>query len=66
MELKIDGMTCSHCSDAVKQALESVAGVEEATVDREAGRALVTGAPELTTLVRAVEDEGYRASPASS
>ena len=66
MELEIDGMACSHCSAAVKQALESVAGVEEATVDLEAGRALVTGAPELTTLVRAVEDEGYRASPASS
>lgn len=66
MELKIDGMTCGHCSAAVKKALESVAGVEAATVDLDAGRAVVTGSPELPALLRAVEDEGYRASPASS
>ncbi len=66
MELEIDGMTCDHCSDAVKEALEGVAGVEAATVDLVAGRAVVYGSPEVATLLRAVEDEGYRASLVSS
>jgi copper chaperone len=62
MELKIDGMTCGHCSAAVKKALEGVDGVQEARVDLDAGRAVVTGSPDLSALVAAVEDEGYRAS----
>ncbi len=66
MQLKIDGMTCSHCSATVKQALESVDGVEGATIDLQLGRAVVTGSPEVTALLRAVEDEGYRASPLGS
>jgi copper chaperone len=62
MELKIDGMTCGHCTAAVKKALESVDGVQEAHVDLDAGHAVVTGSPEVGALIRAVEDEGYRAS----
>jgi copper chaperone len=66
MELKIDGMTCSHCETAVKKALESVEGVEGVTVDLAAGRASVVGSPRPEALVRAVEDEGYRAAPVPS
>jgi copper chaperone len=66
MELTIEGMTCGHCSAAVKQALESVDGVDEATVDLEAGRAVVRGDAEVGALVRAVEEEGYRAAPVAS
>jgi copper chaperone len=66
MELEIDGMTCGHCSSAVKQALERVDGVEEASVDLAAGRAVVRGVPQVSALLRAVEDEGYRARPIPS
>jgi copper chaperone len=66
MELTIEGMTCGHCSAAVKQALESVDGVHEASVDLEAGRAVVRGDAEVGALVRAVEEEGYRAALAAS
>jgi copper chaperone len=66
MQLEIDGMTCSHCSAAVKQALERVAGVQQADVDLDAGRAVVVGSADVEALVRAVEDEGYRARPLTS
>ncbi len=63
--LDIEGMTCSHCSAAVQRALEAVPGVEVATVDLEAGSATVQGDAPLDALMKAVADEGYRATPAS-
>jgi len=65
-ELKIDGMTCGHCSAAVKNALEKVAGVSAATVDLAAGRAHVDGNADVAALVAAVQDEGYQAAPLAS
>lgn len=62
-ELKIEGMTCGHCSAAVKKALEGVDGVTAADVDLAAGRARVQGAADPAVLIAAVHDEGYRASP---
>lgn len=66
MELKIDGMSCSHCQAAVKNALASVEGVQAVEVDLAGGRAKVQGSAELGALLRAVEEEGYKASPAVS
>ena len=65
-ELKIDGMTCGHCTAAVKKALERVPGVEGAEVDLAAGRASVAGTADEALLVAAVQDEGYQAAPLSS
>ena len=62
-ELKIEGMTCGHCSAAVKKALEGVDGVTAADVDLAAGRARVQGPADPAVLIAAVHDEGYRASP---
>ena len=64
-ELSISGMTCDHCQRAVKSALESVEGVQSASVDLDAGKAQVVGEADLNALVAAVEEEGYQASPAS-
>jgi copper chaperone len=62
---KIEGMTCDHCVHAVEGALCSVTGVRKAQVDLEQGRATVLyeGTLDLTTVLRAVEAEGYRATP---
>jgi copper chaperone CopZ len=65
-ELKIDGMTCGHCSAAVQKALEKVPGVRAATVDLGAGRAHVEGDADVAVLVAAVQDEGYQAAPLAS
>lgn len=64
-ELTIEGMTCGHCRKAVATALEEVEGVTAVEVDLERGRARVTGNAELEHLVAAVENEGYRAAPAT-
>lgn len=63
-ELKIEGMTCSHCSAAVERALTGVAGVTAVQVDLAGGRATVQGSATLADLAAAVAEEGYTASAA--
>ena len=63
-ELKIDGMTCGHCVEGVKKALEAVSGVESAEVSLAEGRASVRGTAPVDQLVAAVEEEGYSAKGA--
>lgn len=56
--MKIEGMSCKHCSGRVEKALNDLPGVE-ATVDLEAGTAKITGDAPDETLKKAVEDAGY-------
>ena len=60
--LKIKGMMCGHCEARVKQALESLEGVEEAKVSHEAGNAVVIlSAPvDEKFMKQNVEKEGYK------
>ncbi len=67
--LKIDGMTCGHCVQAVEKALHNQPGVRSATVHLESGAAEVeyeetAVAPEQ--LIAAVEEEGYTAAIAGN
>jgi copper ion binding protein len=62
--LKVSGMTCQHCVQAVTQALEGQEGVSSAQVDLQAGRAVVEyDATRVTPreLANVVMDEGYAA-----
>jgi copper chaperone len=61
IKLKVEGMTCNHCVMAVKKALLKVPGVEKAEVYLDRGEALVEGQADPKALLRAVEEEGYRA-----
>ncbi len=62
IKLKVVGMTCAHCTQAVGEALAGVAGVEKVIeVSRERGEALLEGNPKEEDLLRAVRDEGYQA-----
>ncbi len=62
IRLKIAGMSCSHCSNAVSEALAQVPGVTNVvTVDLERGEARVEGTPDPAALVAAVQDAGYEA-----
>ncbi|MBN2334470.1 heavy-metal-associated domain-containing protein [Candidatus Bathyarchaeota archaeon] len=45
VELKVKGMTCSHCEMRVKKALEKVEGVASAKADHKAGKAWITLKP---------------------
>lgn len=60
--LTVEGMHCDNCEQTVEEALESVDGVREASVDRESGRATVEGDADSDALVEAVEETGYEAT----
>ena len=65
--LKVEGMSCQHCVHAVTSALQGVDGVSRASVDLQAGRAVVEydeSRADLGALVRAIEEEGYKADAA--
>lgn len=57
--LKVEGMTCNHCKMRAEKALQGVSGVESVKVDLAAKEAVVTGAAERSSLVKAVEEAGY-------
>lgn len=66
VELKVTGMTCSHCEMTVKKALESIDGVKKAKVNRNKNNALVTFKNNIEVnineLIKAVENSGYEVS----
>ena len=64
--LKVGGMTCGHCSARVEKALAAVPGVASATVDLDAGLALVRGDSAVEALVAAVEGTGKTAAVAAA
>jgi len=61
IELKVTGMTCNHCRQAVERALKEVPRSQAVEVDLRSGRAIVTGSPEPDELTRAIESLGYTA-----
>ena len=62
IKLKVKGMTCGHCEQAVAQALGAVPGVTRVVqVSREREEAVVEGQAEPRALVAAVREEGYTA-----
>lgn len=61
--LKVEGMSCSHCSGAVESALNAIDGVK-AEVNLKKGLAYIDLSKDVDTqtLIKAVEDAGYKAS----
>ena len=61
IKLKIDGMHCGGCQNAVRRVLTSVPSVSAVTVDLAAGRASVEAGADVdpAKLVSAVEQAGY-------
>lgn len=53
--IEIEGMTCGHCSSAVKNLIEEVTGVESAEIDLSTKRAIV-GFNEHTTAETIIEN----------
>lgn len=64
IHLKIDGMSCQHCVQAVQDALLGVPGVENVVVDLEAGLATLHAPENLDTelLVHAIEEAEFTAT----
>ena len=59
--LKIKGMMCGHCEEAVRKALEAIPGVVSAAADHEKSIAVVDLAVPVdeAAFKKAIEDEGY-------
>ena len=66
VELRVDGMHCSHCVGRVQDALCAVPAVEAAEVDLEACRARVRGRAKIADLVAAVQALGFTAGVAAA
>lgn len=60
VQIKIEGMTCGHCTAAVEKALSGVPGVEKVVdVSLATGIATVEGSVAVDALTTAVIDAGY-------
>ncbi len=66
IKLKVSGMTCGHCEQAVNKALSAVPGVERVVeVDRAKELAVVEGQADAAALIAAITGEGYQAEVAA-
>ncbi|KAK9902719.1 hypothetical protein WJX75_003713 [Coccomyxa subellipsoidea] len=72
MEVKVDGMTCGHCTSRVEKTLTALPGVRSArasletgivTVAAVAGDQLQAAAVQLPAVVQAIEELGFAAEP---
>ncbi len=62
LELKVEGMSCQHCVAAVTNAVGSVPGVEDVTVDLATGLVKVrghAGAVQREEMIEAIRAAGY-------
>jgi Au+-exporting ATPase len=66
IELNVIGMTCASCVGRVEQALRSVSGVIEATVNLATERASIYGSAGPAELISAIERIGYEAKVVDS
>jgi Cu+-exporting ATPase len=66
-ELSVTGMTCGNCARHVTEAIQSVPGVQSATVSLDSEHATVRWTngvtPDPPALIHAIEEEGYGAKP---
>lgn len=63
--LTVDEMSCGGCEDRLRDALTAVSGVTSVSVDHSTDSATVEGSSDLDTLVAAVADAEYDATPAA-
>jgi len=60
--LKVEGMSCSHCENAVKKAAGSINGVKSVEVDLKSKTVTIEHDPSLAPIgkiAEAIEDQGY-------
>ena len=60
--LTVEGMSCSHCENAVKKAVSALAGVDEVSVDLAGKKVAVSCDPakvSTQSIADAIEDQGY-------
>ena len=63
--LRIDGMSCQHCVDAVRAEVSAIPGVTDVIVDLSAGAVTVASATEVddAMVAAAIDEAGYTLLP---
>ena len=59
MKIKIEGMSCGHCSARVEKALKEVDGVMDVKVNLEDHVAEIKGNPSIENVKAAIDEAGY-------
>jgi copper chaperone len=59
LNLKVDGMTCGHCEQAVKNAVLEIDAAASIQIDRSKGSVKVETEGNKDDIVKAIEEEGY-------
>ncbi|MCX6460728.1 MAG: heavy metal-associated domain-containing protein [Actinobacteria bacterium] len=61
VEVKVVGMTCGHCVNAVTEEVSAVAGVDSVNVDLESGQVTITSdtSLDLDEVEAAIAEAGY-------
>lgn len=60
--LNVEGMSCSHCENAVKKSVGALSGVDNVAVDLAGKKVTVEFDPEkvsVNTIKDTIEDQGY-------
>jgi len=63
--VKVGGMSCQHCANAITKAVSALPGVSDVAVDLKAGTVTVEHDPGKTDAARIkaeIEDQGYDAA----
>ena len=60
-KLNVEGMSCSHCENAIKKAVSAISGVTEVTVDLAEKTVTVTHDESVTAacIQVEIEEQGY-------
>ena len=61
-EFQVTGMSCGHCAQAVREAVQALDAAAEVKVDLAGGRVEVQSSASRETLRQAIEDAGYQAA----
>ncbi|OIQ66858.1 copper chaperone CopZ [mine drainage metagenome] len=61
VKLKVSGMTCGHCVQAVTKAVHGVAPGVPVEIDRESGQVAVAASVDRNRLVAAIAEAGFDA-----
>lgn len=59
MELKVNGMMCTHCKATVEKVCKLIPGVEDALVDLKAKTVTITGNADRDALAKAITEAGF-------
>lgn len=57
--LKVSGMTCGTCAEAVTKAVRAVPAVQDVSVQLDRGEVVVKGNPDPEVVRAAITEEGY-------